>query len=504
MLEIYQTKFLQKSITHSLFKSNALLFNRTSDNIYQKRLRSDICKTKKNDIKLTLTSPLNNVSFKREFAFSLNDGVIGKKNNEMWKEYRALDSRIIRPVDAADFFVSDYYINVTDVFPKTSTKEFKKRVEENFSKIELFNLALKRINGHLFFIHKPFKMHLEEIKYTEDEEIENFLKKKDKMIIPHETIKEEDDKDVQALFSFKICQLQKSNKTKITFTVNHCVADGRSAFTILDFIRKILNGENLERNDETLPNFGGVERFKNLDESFYTAPKTWSEINNLPLLPKIKPPFKYVRPHMIFDYKSISKFIKENNITIQAMLMAVVSRAARRYKNLPKETPIWNTTHVDARTSPYATEEFKKRKFYNNIGVIYVKMVGQPTLMEDLKHCMAQLQKARKSHDEIRQLVCCSNALDPKTLKFVPQGTFPNQYQHSIVTSSNIGKVNGTFPLITSSNAPYLFVSNLSSYHTDDKLFVTFLRPYDFDKSYVDIIIEEVNKVFIPENISKY
>jgi len=503
MLELYRSKLLQNGINHSLLRGNALLLNKTSNALCQTRLKSNIYRPK-NDFKLALSSPLNNVLIKKEFTRGLKGAVIGGKNDEMWKKYRTLDPRVIRPIDGSEFFVSNYYINVSDIFPKISTEEFRKRAQENFSNIELFNLALKRINGHLFFIHKPFKIHLKEIEYTEDEEMENFFETKDEMIIPHETIYEKDDKDVQSLFSFKICQLKKSNKTKIIFTINHAVGDGRSAFTILDYIRKIVNGERIEKNDEQLPNFGGVERFQNIDESFYKVPEHWKEIANLPLIPNVKPPFKFVRPHMIFDYEPISKFSKENHISVQAMLMAVATRAARRYKNLPKETPIWNTTHSDARASPYATEEFKKRKFYSNIGVMYVKLVGQPTLMEDLKHCMAQLQKTRKSHEDVHQLVCCSNAINPKTLKFVPLEGFPNLFQHSIVMSSNIGKVNGTMPLITSTNHPNLLVCNLSSYHTDDKLFVTFLRPYDFDKTYVDILNEEINKVFIPENISKY
>eukprot|EP00833_Pecoramyces_ruminatium_P017335 jgi/Orpsp1_1/1191367/evm.model.d7180000085196.1 len=503
MLELYRSKLLQKGLTQNLVQGNSLLLNRTSHSILQKRLKSNILNIK-NDAKLDLASPFNNASIKRELSSVVQDNGIGSKNNEMWKDYRAIDPRVIRPLDGTEFFVLCCYINVTDVFPKISTEEFKKRAEENLSKIKLFNLALKRINGHLFFINKPFKMHLKEVEYNENEEIENYLKFKDKSIIPYEPIQEKDDEGVQSLFHFKICQLKKSNQTKITVSINHVISDGRTIFNIMDYIRKIVNGETLERNDELLTNFGGMDRFKDLDESFYSSPKIWDEITNRPLIPKVKPPFKYIRPHMIFDYEPIKKFIKENDITIQAMLMAVASRAARRYNNLPKETPIWNTTQVDIRASPLVVDEFKKRKLYDNVGVMYVKMIGQSSLMEDLKHCMAQLQEAKKSNDGIRQLVCCSSVIDKKTLKFIPKGGFPNQYTHSIVNSSNIGLVNGDTPLITSSNDPNFFTFNLSSYHTKDKLFVTLLRPYDFDQTYVDIVKEEINKVFIPENISKY
>jgi len=425
-------------------------------------------------------------------------------NNDLWKEYKTEDPRIIRPIDGNEFFVANSYINITDVFPKISTEEFKKRAEENLSKLAVFNLAFKQINGHLFFIQRPFKSHLKEIEYTEDEEIENYLKKDEENIIPYDPVRENDDKDVQSIFHFKICQLEKSNQTKITFSVSHAVADGRTAFYMMDNIRKIVNGESLEKNDEQLTSFGGLERFKNLDESFYKIPEVWNEIPEMPMNPKIPPPYSYVMPHMIFDYEPVSKFNRENGITVQAMLMAMLTRATRRYKNLPKETPLWNATACNAKSSPYATEEFKNRQYYCNIGNIFVKVVGQSSLMEDLKHCMAQLKEAKKSNDEIRQLVCCSSIVDPKTLQFIPKGRFPDPNFQAVVNSTNIGKVNGNMPLLTISNPPFFYTFFVHSYHTEDKLFVSLIRPVNFDKTYIDYVMEEMNKIFIPENISKY
>jgi len=500
-MELHKSKLLQKSITQTLFKESPLLLNRTRNSICQKRLISNICNTKNE--KLNLTSPLGNVSIKKEFTRGLKENVIGRKNKEMWKEYRAIDPRVIRPVDGTEFFVADYFINITDVFPKISTEEFKKRIQENFSKIELFNLAYKRINGSLFFIRKPFKLHLEEIEYTEDEEMENYLKAKNNLIVPYEPIFEKDDKDVQALFYFKICQLKKSNQTKITFSINHSVGDGRTAFTVMDHIRKVINGESLEKNDEKLTDFGSMDRFKNLDESFYETPKIWKEIANIPVIPMYKPPYKNIIPYRIFDYKPISKFTHENGISIQAMLMAVMTRASRRYNKLPEETPIWSSTPYDIRSSPYCIDEYKKRKFYNNVGIMHVKLVGQSSIMEDFKHCTAQLKEAIKTNDSIRQVICCSNIVDPKTLKFVPKEGFPIAFTQSIVSCSNIGKVNGTFPILTSSVAPYIHSLSIYSHHTDDKLFVFSVMPSETDKVFVDCIYEEIDKIFNVENIPK-
>jgi len=428
--------------------------------------------------------------------------IIGKKNAEMWKEYKEIDPRVIRPVDGTEFFVSACHINLMDVFPKISTEEFKKRAEKELSKIELFNLAFKRINGHLFYIRKPFEMHIEEKEYSEDDEVENYLKYKDDTVYPYEPIFPEDDKDVQLLIHFKIWQLK--TQTKIFVSVNHAISDGRTIFNIMDYIRQIVNGKSIEPNTESLPDFGGLDRYKNLDDSFFESPKNWSEVTTGPVIPISDPPYNYIRPHMIFDYKPVQKFIHENGITIQAMLMAATSRAVRRYNKMPKETPLWNQTTVDTRASPYATDEYKKRKLYCNVGFVYIKLVGQETLMEDLKHCMAQLKAALKRSDDVRQLAICSTILDSKTLNFVPKAGLPTEATHSCFGSSNIGKVKGNIPLITSSNNPRFFVFGVSSYHTEDKLYVPIARPYGYNEEFINMVKEEINKVFIPENISKY
>jgi len=510
MLELYKSKLLQRGITHSLLKGNALLLSKTSNNLCQRRLRSDIYKSNINT-KLVLTSPLNNVTFKREFTRGLKDGIIGEKNKEMWKEYRAIDPRVIRPIDGNEFFLTTCYNHITDVLPRISAEEFKKRVEENFSRIELFNLALKKINGHYFFIHRPFKINIEEEECTEDKELDYYSENGKEYIIPWEPIKEKyikdvNDKDVKLLYHFKIWQLKKTNQTRIKFSLSHMISDGRSVFALMDCIRRIVNGETIESNDEKLTNFGGVDRFKNLDESFFRPPNVWSEIPNFPVLPKSEsgPPYQYVTSYITLDYEPVKKFISESGFSLQVMITTMTARAFRRFNNLPKETPLWNTTPCDARFSPYATEEYKKRKYYCNVGGIYVKLIGQSSLMEDFKHCKAQLKKTVKTYDDVRQLVNCGFLIDPKTFKFVPNGRFPDQQTQCVIFSSNIGSTDGIIPFITATNNPYRYVLNVYSYNTNDKLFIMLIRPLCLNKGLLNCLFEEMNKIFIPENISKY
>jgi len=424
----------------------------------------------------------------------------------MWEEYKAKDSRIVRPVNGNEIFTTSIYLNVTDVFPKFSIEEFKKNAQENLSKIEVFNYAIKRIDGHLFWIKKPFEIHLEEVEWTENEEIENFLKNEDKIITPYTPILEEEN-DVNVLYFFKACQL-KNNQTKLTLSVMHAICDGRTIFNMFDLVRKVINGETLEKNDEALSSFSGRERFQNLDESFENTPKTWDEVQPLNILPRLPEPIEYVTIHSIYDYVPISKFCKENHVSIQAMLMAMVSRGIRKYKNLPKETKIWNPTPCDARTSPYATPEYKKHQFYCNAAGLYSGVVGQNTLMEDIKHCMDELLKAKATHNNIRHLVSCANIINPETLQFMPVANFPNNHTQAVINATNIGRITGNYntPLffLTSDTMFGMYNQFYHTYYTNDKLYVANLIPVNMDKGFVDAINEEMDKIFIPENISKY
>jgi len=421
----------------------------------------------------------------------------------MWEEYKAKDSRIVRPLNGLEFFTAGLYFSLTDVFPKFSVEDFKKRVEENLPKIKVFNYGIRRIDGHLFFIEKPFKLYLEEVEWTENEEIENHLKNEDKYVIPYTPIFEENN-EVTVLYFMRVCQL-KNDKTKLTLTVSHAVCDGLSLFNMYNLLRRLINGETLEKNDEALCSFVGRERFHDLDESFEKPPEAWNEIPPLNILPKIPEPIQYMTLHYIYDYPPIKKFCEENNVIIQGMLTAMVTRGVRKYKNLPKETKIWNPSACDARFSSLATEEYKNSHYYSNIAGLYPGVVGQNTLMEDIKHCTEETIKAKNANVNIRHLISGANIINPETLQLCPLN-FPNHHAQAIINTRNIGHGSGTNPLfnIMAQSMYGMYNQVYHCYYTDEKLYIAAHMPINMDKAYIDAIKEEMDKIFIPENISKY
>jgi len=347
----------------------------------------------------------------------------------------------------------------------------------------------------LFWIEKPFEPHIEEVKWSEEEEYDYHLKHGDKVILKHQQIFDENN-EVIIPFSFKICQL-KNNKTKLTFSAVHSISDGKSMFYLFDLIKKVIKGKSLEKIDESLPSFSQRENFKNLDNSFSETPKVWNEINKFSVFPKVEPPIQYITVYHTYDYITIKKFCKDNEISLQGMLTAALTRAARKYKNLPKETPIWSGTPCDARISPLATDEYKKKKLYNNAGGFYPCIIGQATLMEDFKHCTKQIREAKNTEDYVRQIIACADVIDPKTLKFIPKGVFPDIHVHSVINASNIGYTNGS-PLLYVTNITFSNNYNMiyHAYYNSKTLFIAGLMPVNLDEKFRNCIEEELENTF--------
>jgi len=62
---------------------------------------------------------------------------------------------------------------------------------------------------------------------------------------------------------------------------------------MMNYTRRIINGEIIEKNKEMLSSFGEMDHFKTVDERLKRPPEVLMEIPNLSVLSKIKPPYKY-------------------------------------------------------------------------------------------------------------------------------------------------------------------------------------------------------------------
>ena len=420
----------------------------------------------------------------------------------MWEEYKKLDNRIIRPLDGFEFILTSGFLYITDFFDFFDTKSLANACNIIFPKIEPFNYAIKMINNYLFWIKKPFKILLEEKKYSEIEEYENYLKEEENIVIPGIKLKHPEEKDIQLLFKFVGCQLN-NQKTKLTLYVNHVICDGRTIFSIFDIIKKVINKENIEyeKIKDTLCSFGQLSNYKNINSDLYKkVPEKWLNISKtkLHIFPKIKTPIHYINKHYIFDYLPIQKFVKENKISVQAMLTAMITRAVRKFLKLDNSQKIWNNTPCDSRNSEYSTENMKKRIFFCGASSAFPEIIGKDNLLDDLKYCYEQIKSSINNLEHIIGILLLGNSIDPMNFNFKVIEGFPNFNLNPITNSSNIGKVNGKNPLFglcyDCPGEDYSY--GIYSYHTEAQLFIMVLKPINYDKEFSSFVKKEMDLIF--------
>ena len=420
----------------------------------------------------------------------------------MWDQYKQIDNRIIRPLDGFEFILTTGHLYVTDYFDYFETQLFINKCNTILPKIEPFNYSIKKINNYLFWIKKPFKILIEEKNYKEIEEYENYLKEEKNIVIPGIHLTDPEEKDIQILFKFVICQI-KSNRTKLTFYANHAICDGRTIFSIFDIIKKIIKNENIDYDKikDTLCSFGQLSNFQNINPDLYKkVPENWINISKtkLSILPKIKMPIYYINQHYIYDYLPINKFAKENKISVQAMLTAMITRAARKYLKLEKDQKIWNNTPCDSRPSKYSSESMKNRIFFCGASSVFPEIVGKENLMEDIKYCFEQIKKAVNNLEHIIGILLLGNSIDSENFKFKMIEGFPNFNLNPITTSSNIGRVNGNNPLFglcyDCPGEDYSY--GIYSYHTSNKLYIMIIKPINSDFEFDNFVKNEMDFIF--------
>ena len=81
-----------------------------------------------------------------------------------WEKYLKEDSRLIRPLDGYEYYITLTFLYVSDIFDKFDIEKFKNNCQEELPKINIFNLGIKRIDNYIFWIKIPFKFILEETK----------------------------------------------------------------------------------------------------------------------------------------------------------------------------------------------------------------------------------------------------------------------------------------------------------------------------------------------------
>ena len=127
----------------------------------------------------------------------------------------------------------------------------------------------------------------------------------------------------------------------------------------------------------------------------YMAPESWNHFIRTHLYPDVSLPSYVINSQSSMDYPPVSAFCKKYSVSLQAILTALFERAVRSYhKGAIDAMPLAAYVPVNTRRSPFALPSHKNSVFYPAICVVMVTVTKQPSLLEDILHCKAQLTAA--------------------------------------------------------------------------------------------------------------
>ena len=437
------------------------------------------------------------------------------------------DKNIIRPLDGYEYPLIYNYLTVTDILPKFNIEEFYICAQNNLPQIDIFNYQIKIIEDYPFWYYKKLELIKElnfiEIKNLEESDYIKYLQK-EKVCKGLNDNFDPEDKSIKLSYRFEICQIN-NKQTMIIMRASHVTSDGRTLFNIFEYVRKIIEyiinnksiGDNnllsnvfLEKKEVKICPFGQYDNYINLDKKiFENPPEKWLEIPLRKIIPDLeidektdKEKIYYINQHYIFDYKKINDFCNKNRVSIQSMLITMLSRATRKYYNLPEETPIYNYTPCDSRSSELAKESLKNREFFCGAGALFPKTIGQGNLIRDIQYNYNSMKECIPKLENIIQIMRSSITINKDTLEFTPETKMPSFSKQACTCSSNIGKVKGNLPAfgicidIDKNNAKSDYIICFDSIHTEKNLIIVAIRPNFINKNYYNTIIEEMNIIF--------
>ena len=448
-----------------------------------------------------------------------------KRENHWWKKYLENDRNIIRPLDGYEYFLTVSYLTAIDIFPKFSTEDFFKCAQNNLPQIDIFNYQIKFIEEFPFWYYKKLELiknlNFKEIN-IEEKDYKTYLQK-EKIFKGINDNYDPKDKSIKLSYIFEICQINDQH-TMLIMKALHCTSDGRTLFNIYEYVRKIINFIINNKNNKNLINneifldkkevkicpFGQYDNYINLDKKiFEKPPNKWLEIPFRKIIPDLeidkdtdKEEIYYINQHYIFDYKKIQNFCKNNKVSVQAMLITMISRATRKYYNLPDETPIYNYTPCHSRQSNYANEYLKNREFFCGAGALFPKSVGQGDLIKDIQYNYKSMKECIPKLENIIQIMRSSMTINKDNLEFTPEEKMPSFSKQACTCTSNIGKINGNLPAfgifldINKETAKNDYIISFHCIHTENDLVIMCLRPNFINKEYYNLIIKEMNDIF--------
>lgn len=220
----------------------------------------------------------------------------------------------------------------------------------------------------------------------------------------------------------------------VRVVASHCVADGRTLASIFDVFRACVPGEApCVLRDTPLCAHGQRANFSAAlpEAALHTVPASWTvgcarsgdgrDAVKVRVLPQLSAEQAaesvYVSDRWSTPWTPLAQYLaaRHGTASLQGLLMVVVARAMRRCGLVsPGCSPmVWVT--ADLRASPYATEAFRTRAFFNNHGSLFLAVREDDDIDADIGRCTEQVRAAVASTDGPVHVCLNVRAHDPAT-----------------------------------------------------------------------------------------
>ena len=295
-------------------------------------------------------------------------------------------------------------------------------------------------------------------------------------------------------------------KTHILFYVSHALADGTSTFMLLDLflhiaVDKVIPQKFIEAGRGPLTtSFKKRDLFTNKFPEKIPPPATWDNIVEFKLYPPVSLPSHVVNTQWSTDYSCFSAFCLKHKVSLQAILMAMISQAVRRFhKGAIDDLPLIAYIAVNTRRSPSAIPSHSSSAFYPGVGLVLPRIVKQPTLLEDIIHCKDMLHSVLKSDEAVSVYNLQAEIVNPVDFTFNFPANFPITYNFNLVAPSNLGLVcAGYDDVVFRSYSPVDsngYWPNIYTFHNGKTLYFMFVHPYNIDKEFLTAVNQSYQDV---------
>ena len=410
-----------------------------------------------------------------------------------------IKGKIIGLADGIEAGPSDEWISAACSIKKEGNISYKEMVDnlksiysELLTRFPQFRLKLPLINNLRYWV-------LLEI---EDCPFEKLIKT---IEIPKDQLPESFPIDDLPIWRLYITETE-DNKIRFRFSSSHSFVDGRSIFSFLELFINLAQNKKFTEDfikAENLPltnSFHKKELFiKEIGENC-EMPESWKKLKKYNLYPEVQLPSHCINTQWNFDYPEISKFNRKYNVTCQALLMAIMERALRKYhKGKIDDLTLGVFCPTDTRQAKQATENHKKGKFFNAAGLTIIYINKQKTILDDILHCKKELKKVLDTNESCATYCYEEGFVDKEKKEIKFDENFPVLNNYNLIFASNIGKVcvgreDVSFHPKSSVNE-YGYWTCLYCLNNGKVLSVILVHPYNLDKELVKIIYDNLIEV---------